>query len=135
MDVNVLPLLQPEEEVLDDTLVADDLGETGRRVLDGEETTGGRWLVVLHDRFFARESTGFLGGRTLLLGRLTFGRAFGIAGTDHLEQTVFVDDFDLLVDRRLVFASLGDWTTVLHLKTGHKIGGLSTNGAPDDPAM
>lgn len=133
--MNVLPLLEPEKEVLDETLVADDLGEARRSVLDGEKSTGGCWLVALHNRFFACERIGFSGCQILFLGRLTLGRTFGITGANHLEKVVFVDDFDLLVDCRLVLASLGDWSTVLHLKAGHKIGRLSTNGASDDSEM
>ena len=116
MDVNVLPLLQPEEEILDDALVADDFGETGGSVSDGEETTGAGRFVVLHDRLFVCESAGLLGRRTLLLDRL-------------------VDDFDILVDCSSVLASLSDGSTILHFKTCNEIGCFTADGTPDDSEM
>ena len=135
MDVNVLPLLQPEEEILDDALVADDFGETGGSVSDGEETTGAGRFVVLHDRLFVCESAGLLGRRTLLLDRLALGRTLGIAGSDHLEKAILVDDFDILVDCSAVLASLSDGSTILHFKTCNEIGCFTADGTPDDSEM
>ena len=129
LDVNLIPILEPLEQLLDGALVTHNVG---KRV----------WLVGISPHLVVRQA--------LLLGRILQGilyrscllvlfqhpsgeREFLKTSllSDQIQKRVFVQNLHSQTDSFLVLATSMDVSAVLQFGACEQISGLSTNGAGD----
>ena len=122
--MDIVPLLEPREDVLDCGTVSNERCHALRSIFRGQQ----RRL-----RDFHRKSLQLLllTNPFLLLPFLfllfKLRRSSGITVANHLQKSILTENLHVLLDGCFVLTSLGDRTTIFHFKSSNQIVCLSTH--------